>query len=87
MSRRGQTYKYRTKDDKEFNNKLLALLFVEHKINDRVAEPIPEMELRGNYKGSMPYTVPTFYKDYGIRQLPAKRGQFRREYSIFKILG
>ena len=75
----------RTKEEKEFNTKLLNEMFSRFKFNEREAI-VSELQLKdGNYKGSMPYTMPTGYEGILIKQLPKKRGYRWNTYSIFKF--
>lgn len=75
----------RTKEQKEFNKKLLLILLEKYKI---VGEPfaiIIETDLRGKYIGRLPYTTPTCYDDIFIKQLPKERGSKWNIYSIIKL--
>lgn len=75
----------RNKEEKEFNQALLHQLFKPNRISQQEAIVSEQMLKKGGYKGSMPYTTPTFYKTIAIKQLPKKRGSFWREYSIFVL--
>jgi hypothetical protein len=74
----------RGKEEKEYNNKLLSDLFGWNKVSENEAI-VTEQQLATEYKGSLPYTTPTVYKDFMVKQLPRDRGDRWNTYSIFKL--
>ena len=74
----------RNKEEKEFNDKLLSDLFVWNKVSENEAIVL-EHQLIDEYKGSLPYTTPTVYNHFMIKQLPKYRGVKWNTYSIFKL--
>ena len=78
----------RTKDDKKYNNEQLGIFYKKYCSNKYDECVISETDLKTiKYKGSLPYTVPTLYEDYWIKQLPKIRGDRWNLYSIFKVAG
>jgi hypothetical protein len=77
--------KRRTKEEVAFNENICKRLFEKYH-RDNIADGISRRELYGmGWKGSAPYTVPSSFGNYMIKQDRAKRGDFYRNYSIFKM--
>ena len=75
----------RTKEENEYNKKLLTDLFVWNKVSGNEAIVTEQQLKEDNYKGSLPYTTPTAYDNILIKQLPKERGSRWNKYSIFKM--